>query len=91
MTEELAKNNGATTILITGIGSPQMTSNREDYRIETCAQENCGAFTISLTSALTRIIQWIGMDHAIFLERFKETINIMIIVFFIYFAINTGQ
>jgi glutamine---fructose-6-phosphate transaminase (isomerizing) len=72
---ELAKNNGATTILITGIGSPQMTSNREDYRIETCAQENCGAFTISLTSALTRIIQWIGMDHEVFLERFKETIN----------------
>ena len=27
---ELAKNNGATTILITGIGSPQMTSNRVD-------------------------------------------------------------
>jgi fructoselysine-6-P-deglycase FrlB-like protein len=36
-----------------------------------------GAFTISLTSAITRIIQWIGMYNAVFLERFKDAINVL--------------
>lgn len=52
---EIAKNYGATTILVTGIGSPP--NNNAYFRIEICAQENCGAFTISLISAITRIIQ----------------------------------
>ena len=34
-----------------------------DIRIETCAQENCGAFTMSHTSALVRMIQWIGLSN----------------------------
>jgi hypothetical protein len=42
---------GATTVLITGLQS-QIPTNAEDIRIETCPQENCGAFTISLTSAI---------------------------------------
>jgi fructoselysine-6-P-deglycase FrlB-like protein len=69
---EIAKHYGATTILITGIGSPP--NHNADFRIETCAQENCGAFTISLTSAITKIIQWIGISNKPFLEKFKETI-----------------
>jgi glutamine---fructose-6-phosphate transaminase (isomerizing) len=69
---EIAKHYGATTILITGIGSPP--NHNADFRIETCAQENCGAFTISLTSAITKIIQWIGLSNKPFLEKFKETI-----------------
>jgi fructoselysine-6-P-deglycase FrlB-like protein len=36
-----------------------------------------GAFTISLTSAITRITQWIGMYNAVFLERFKDAINVL--------------
>jgi glutamine---fructose-6-phosphate transaminase (isomerizing) len=72
---EVAKKYGATTILITGIGSP--SNNNADFRIETCAQENCGAFTVSLTSAITRIVQWIGLYNIEFLEKFKETINIL--------------
>jgi glutamine---fructose-6-phosphate transaminase (isomerizing) len=69
---EIAKNYGATTILITGIGSPP--NNNADFRIETCAQENCGAFTISLTSAITRIIQWIGLFDRSILENFNKAI-----------------
>jgi glucosamine--fructose-6-phosphate aminotransferase (isomerizing) len=69
---EIAKNYGAKTILVTGIGSPP--NHNADFRIETCAQENCGAFTISLTSAITRIIQWIGLSNKLFLEKFNETI-----------------
>jgi fructoselysine-6-P-deglycase FrlB-like protein len=74
---EIAKDNGATTVLITGIGSPLTTDSKTDFRIETCPQENCGGFTISLTSAITRIIQWIGMYNAEFLKRFKVTSNIL--------------
>ncbi|MGH9965370.1 MAG: SIS domain-containing protein [Nitrososphaeraceae archaeon] len=70
---EVAKKYGATTILITGIGSP--LNNDADFRIETCAQENCGAFTVSLTSAIARIVQWIGLSNIEFLEKFKETID----------------
>jgi glucosamine--fructose-6-phosphate aminotransferase (isomerizing) len=66
MALEVAKKYGATTILITGIGSP--LNNNADLRIETCAQENCGAFTVSLTSAITRIVQWIGL-HNIEIQR----------------------
>jgi len=73
---EIAKKNyGATTVLITGIGSPP--NSNADFRIETCAQENCGAFTISLTSAITRIIQWIGLSNRAFLEKFKEAITVI--------------
>jgi glucosamine--fructose-6-phosphate aminotransferase (isomerizing) len=74
---EIAKERGATTVLITGIGSPLATLGQVNFRIETCPQENCGAFTISLTSAITRIIQWIGMYNTVFLERFKDTANIL--------------
>jgi fructoselysine-6-P-deglycase FrlB-like protein len=73
---EIAKKHyEATTVLITGIGSPP--NHNADFRIETCAQENCGAFTVSLTSAIARIIQWIGLFNNAFLEKFKETINVM--------------
>jgi DNA-binding MurR/RpiR family transcriptional regulator len=51
----------ATTVLITGIGSP--ANSNADFQIETCPQENCGAFTISLSCALARIIQWIGVSN----------------------------
>jgi glutamine---fructose-6-phosphate transaminase (isomerizing) len=74
---EIAKKSGASTVLVTGIGSPLTSNNKTDFRIETCPQENCGAFTISLTSAITRIIQWIGMYNAVFLERFKDAINVL--------------
>jgi glucosamine--fructose-6-phosphate aminotransferase (isomerizing) len=74
---EIAKEKGATTVLITGIGSPLAIDSKTDFRIETYPQENCGAFTISLTSAITRIIQWIGMKNVVFLERFKEATNIL--------------
>jgi fructoselysine-6-P-deglycase FrlB-like protein len=73
---EIAKKNyHATTILITGIGSP--ANSNADFRIETCTQENCGAFTISLTSAITRIIQWIGLSNKDFIEKFSKTINVI--------------
>jgi glucosamine--fructose-6-phosphate aminotransferase (isomerizing) len=74
---DIAKKSGATTVLVTGIGSPQIVDDKTDFRVETCPQENCGAFTISLTSAITRIIQWIGMYNAVFLERFKDATNIL--------------
>lgn len=60
---------GATTVLVTGMGSP--ISINTDIRIETCPQENCGAFTISLTSAIVRIMQWIDMYSEGLIERFK--------------------
>jgi hypothetical protein len=47
---EVANESGAITVPITGIGSPSTTKDIVDFRIETCPQENCGAFTISLTS-----------------------------------------
>jgi DNA-binding MurR/RpiR family transcriptional regulator len=74
---EIAKESGVATVLVTGIGSPLTANDKTDFRIETCPQENCGAFTISLTSAITRIIQWIGMYNAVFLERFKDTTNVL--------------
>ena len=60
---------GATTVHVTGMESP--ISNNTDIRIETCPQENCGAFTISLTSAIVRILQWIDMYSEGLIERFK--------------------
>ena len=69
------KKHRATTVLVTGIGSP--TNHNVDFRIETCAQENCGAFTISLSCAITRIIQWIGVNNKDFLEKFKRTISVL--------------
>ena len=74
---DLAKKFGATTVLVTGLGSPENLISRTtpDIRIETCAQENCGAFTISLTSALVRMIQWIGLSNKDILERFRQTID----------------
>jgi hypothetical protein len=74
---EIAKESGATTVLITGIGSPLMTNGKTDFRIETCTQENCGAFTISLTSAITRIIPWIGMYDPVFLEKVEDTTSVL--------------
>jgi len=73
---DLAKKSGATTVLVTGLGSPDnltptTTAATPDIRIETCDQENCGAFTISLTSALVRMIQWIGLSNKDLVERFK--------------------
>jgi glucosamine--fructose-6-phosphate aminotransferase (isomerizing) len=70
---EVAKKFGAATILVTGFGSPDRSAT--DIRIETCPQENCGAFTISLTSAITRIIQWIGLFDNKIIERFRTTID----------------
>jgi fructoselysine-6-P-deglycase FrlB-like protein len=74
---DLAKKSGATTVLVTGLGSPEnlTSTTTPDIRIETCTQENCGAFTISLTSALVRIIQWIGVSNKDILERFHDTID----------------
>ncbi|MDQ6667742.1 MAG: SIS domain-containing protein [Thermoproteota archaeon] len=77
---DLAKKSGATTVLVTGRGSPDnltptTTATTPDIRIETCAQENCGAFTISLTSALVRMIQWIGLSNKDIIETFKQTIE----------------
>ena len=60
---------GATTVLVTGMESP--ISINTDIRIETCPQENCGVFTISLTSAIVRILQWIDMYSEGLIERFK--------------------
>ena len=64
-------------VLVTGLGSPEnLTSTATpDIRIETCAQENCGAFTISLTSALVRMIQWIGLSNKDILEQFRQIID----------------
>jgi len=69
------KRYGASTVLITGIGSPIRKPDTVDFRIETCAQETCGAFTISLTSAIVRIIQLIGFSNKVILDRFKETVG----------------
>ncbi|HZD36868.1 MAG TPA: SIS domain-containing protein [Nitrososphaeraceae archaeon] len=67
---EVAKGHfGATTVLITGMESP--TSSNANIRIETCPQENCGAFTISLTCAIIRIIQCIDMFSEGLIERFR--------------------
>ena len=78
----LAKKSGATTVLVTGLGSPEnLTPNTTDtapeIRIETCAQENCGAFTISLSSASVRMVQWIGLSNKDIVERFKQTIDVI--------------
>ena len=57
---EIPKERGdATTVLVTGFQSP--ISANTDIRIETCPQEICGTFTISLTSAIVRILQWISV------------------------------
>jgi DNA-binding MurR/RpiR family transcriptional regulator len=67
---EIAKEQyNATTVLITGLQSP--ISINTDTRIETCPQENCGAFTISLTSAIVRILQWIDIFSKGLIERFR--------------------
>jgi len=67
---EIAKTHyGATTVLITGLQSPISTNT--DIRIETCPQENCGAFTISITSAIVRILQWINMYSRGLIDRFR--------------------
>jgi fructoselysine-6-P-deglycase FrlB-like protein len=73
---DIAKNGYHTiTTLITGVGSPH--NPNADFRIETCCQESCGAFTISLSSAITRIIQWIGSSNKEFLEKFKKAITVI--------------
>lgn len=60
---------GATTVLITGLQSS--ISTNIDLRIETCPQENCGAFTVSLTSAIVRILQWIDIFSKGLIDRFR--------------------
>ena len=72
---EVAKRLGARTFLVTGIGSPHYSG--ADFRLETCSLENSEAFTISVTSALVRIIQWIGLYNRSFLEKFKATVKVM--------------
>ena len=72
---EVAKNYGARTVLITGIGSPP--NAKADFRLETCLQENSEAFTISVTSAIVRIIQWVGLYDRSFVEKFRATIKVM--------------
>jgi glucosamine--fructose-6-phosphate aminotransferase (isomerizing) len=79
---EIAKKKyGATTVLITGIGSPITKPDIVDSRIETCAQETCGAFTISLTSAIVRIIQLIGYTNKSILDRFRKTVENLMLPF----------
>lgn len=69
---EIAKEQyNATTVLITGLQSPISINTNADIRIETCTQENCGAFTISITSALIRILQWIDIFSKGLIERFR--------------------
>lgn len=69
---EIAKRRyGATTVLITDLQSPISVNTNTDVRIETCPQENCGAFTISLTSAVVRILQWIDMFSIGLINRFR--------------------
>ena len=78
---DVARKSRATTVLATGLGSPESLTPTTipDIRIETCAQENCGAFTKSLTSALIRLIQWIGLSRKDILERFRDTIDNIIL------------
>lgn len=59
----------AYTVLITGLQSP--ISINTDFRMETCPQENCGAFTISLTSAIVRVLQWIDIFSNGLIDRFR--------------------
>lgn len=70
---EAAKKSGATTILITGSGSPDNTA--VDIKIETCPQRELWRFTISLTSAIVRISQWIALFDNEIIERFRDTIE----------------
>jgi fructoselysine-6-P-deglycase FrlB-like protein len=73
---EIAKKKyGTKTVLVTGIGSPVTKPGIVDFRIQTCMQETSGAFTISLTSAVVRIVQLIGLSNKLFLDKFKETIR----------------
>ena len=72
---EAAKDHGARTVLITGIGSP--TNPKADFRLETCLQENSEVFTMSVTSAITRIIQWIGLYDRSFVKKFGATIKVL--------------
>lgn len=73
---EVAKGHfGVTTVLITGMESP--TSSKANIRIETCPQENCGAFTISLTCAIIRILQWIDTFSEDLIERFRIWLDLI--------------
>jgi glucoselysine-6-phosphate deglycase len=74
---EIAKEQyDATTVLITGLQSLISTSADKDIRIETCPQEKCGAFTISLTSAIVRILQWIDLFSTGLIDRFKAWLEL---------------
>ena len=72
---EVAKRLGARTVLVTGIGSPHNPG--ADIKLETCSLESSEAFTISVTTALVRIIQWIGLYNRSFFEKFKVTVKMM--------------
>jgi fructoselysine-6-P-deglycase FrlB-like protein len=79
---EMAKRSyDAHTALITGLQSP--ISINTDFRIETCPQENCGAFTISLTSAIVRVLQWIDLFSNGLIDRFRIWLDSVILPFII--------
>ena len=79
---EMAKRSyNAHTTLITGLQSP--ISINTDFRIETCPQENCGAFTISLTSAIVRVLQWIDLFSNGLIDRFRIWLDSVILPFII--------
>ncbi len=56
--EAMARRCGAETVAITGVGSPWLGPKK---RIETCALEDTGAFTKSLTTTLAWLLRWPGM------------------------------
>jgi len=67
-----AKMYGCKVVFITGIGGAQ---HDVDFRLETCVQETIGAFTVSLTTALVRVIQMISVYNQSFLQKFKDFIS----------------
>jgi len=66
---KVTKQHGCKVLLITGIGGAKQDT---DFRLETCTQEAIGAFTISLTTALVRVIQMIGVLNANFVKKFRD-------------------
>jgi len=72
---DAAKNYGARTVLITGVRSPPIANT--DFGIETCFQGNSEASTKSVTPAIIRIIQWVGLFDRSFVVKFRATIKIM--------------
>jgi DNA-binding MurR/RpiR family transcriptional regulator len=67
-----------TTVFITGLQSP--ISTNADIRIEIYPQENCGAFTVSLTSAIVRILQWIDIFSKALIDRFTTNTGLILLL-----------